>query len=234
MGLFSNLFRKDKAAQKSDKVKVLVTIASPSVRPELREADELLKEATARKKSGNIKGAVEALRASFELFSKLSYSYPIETYLRLPLYLQEAGQKDEAWAEFNKLIMWVNVEPRYLPEITPIEQSIVWDKMRLFLQREGNNDYAVQYAIWAYISWAVGLYMQKRNEELEAHKDKTNIQKALKAALHKANKELLIDRLTQIVVDALDNLPIVDYKTIAEAVQEEMIGVVDESSLEAR
>jgi hypothetical protein len=210
------------AAQKTDKVKVVVTMASPSVSPELSEAYKLLKEATAMKKSGNIKGAVETLRASYKIMSKNSNSYPIEPYLRLPLYLQEAGEKDEAWGEFNELILWVNAKPRYSPEVTPMEQSIVWDKMRLFLQREGNNDSAVQYAVWAYVSWAVGLYMQKRNQELKAYKAKTNIQKALRAALHKADKELLTDRLTQIVVDALDNLPIVDYKRIAEAVQEEM------------
>lgn len=222
MGLFSNPFPKGEAAQKTDKVKVVVTMASPSVSPELSKADRLLKEATAKKKSGNIKGAVETLRASYKILSKHSVFYPIQTYLRLPLYLQEAGEKDEAWGEFNELIMWVNAKPRYSPEVTPMEQSIVWDKMRLFLQREGNNDYAVQYAVWAYISWAVGLYMQKRNKELEAYKAKLNIQKALKAPLHKADKEFLIDGLTQIIVDALGNLPIVDYKRIAEAVQEEM------------
>jgi hypothetical protein len=122
----------------------------------------------------------------------------------------------------EKMDALLNAHADIVKEVTPMEQSIVWDKMRLLLQREGNNDYAVQYAVWAYISWAVGLYMQKRNKELKAYKAKTNIQKALKAALHKADKELLIDRLTQIIVDALDNLPIVDYRRIAEAVQEEM------------
>ena len=222
MGLFGSLFQKDEAPQKTHKVKIEVTMASPSVSPELVKADKLLKEATTKKKSGDINGAIKALRDSYKLLNENSMLYSIQTYLRLPLYLQEAGKSDEAWRKFNHLIMWVNTKPRYSPEVTPMDQSIIWDKMRLFLQREGKNDYAVQFAIWAYLSWAVGLYMQKREEELEACKVETNIQNALKTSLHKANKEVLTDRLVKIILDSLNNLPIVDYKEIAKTVQEEM------------
>jgi len=199
-----------------------VIIDSPAVYSGLSEADKLLKEATTKKKSGDINGAIKALRDSYKIINENPTSYPIETYLRLPLYLQEAGKGDEAWSEFNQLIMWVNTKSRYSPEVTPMELSIIWDKMRLHLQREGKNDYAVQFAVWSYISWAVGLYMQKRKDELKTYKAETNIQKALKTSLHKADKEFLTDRLIKTILNSLNNLPIVDYKEIAKAVQEEM------------
>jgi hypothetical protein len=203
-------------------VKIKVSMVSLPASPELIKADNLLKKATAKKKSGDINGAIEALRASYKILNEQHVLSTIETYLRLPLYLQEAGRTDEAWREFNELIMWVNRKPRYSPEVTPMEQSIIWDKMRLFLQREGRNSDAVEFAVWAYLSWAAGLYAQKREEELKAHKTKENIQKALKAVLSKANKESLTDRLTKIISDTLGNLPIIDYKKVAEAIREEM------------
>ena len=201
---------------------VEVTMASSSVSPELVEVDKLLKEATIKKKSGDINGAIKALRDSYKILNENSMLYSIQTYLRLPLYLQEAGKSDEAWSEFNQLIMWANTKPRYSPEVTPMDLSIIWGKMRLHLQREGKNDYAVQFAVWSYLSWAVGLYMQRREDELKAYKAETNIQKALKASLHKADKEFLTDRLVKIILDSLSSLPRVDYKEVAKTVREEM------------
>jgi hypothetical protein len=209
-------------AQYQQQYQQQVKMASPSVSSGLAEADKLLKEATTKKKSGDINGAIKALRDSYKMINENPMSYPIQTYLRLPLYLQEAGKGDEAWSEFNQLIMWVNTKQRYSPEVTPMELSIIWDKMRLHLQREGKNDYAVQFAVWSYLSWAVGLYMQKRKDELKAYKAETNIQKALKTSLHKAGKEFLTDRLIKIILNSLNNLPVVDYKEVAKTVQEEM------------
>lgn len=222
MGLLGSLFGKGDAPLKNHKVKEEATMTFTSVSPELVEADKLLKEATTKKKSGDIDGAIKALRDSYKILNENSMLYSIQTYLRLPSYLQEAGKSDEAWGEFNQLIMWVNTKPRYSPEVTPMDLSIIWDKMRLYLQREGKNDYAVQFAVWSYLSWAVGLHMQKREDELEAYKAETNIQKALKTSLHKAEKEFLTDRLVEIILDSLNKLPVVDYKEIAETVHEVM------------
>lgn len=182
----------------------------------------LLREASQKKKSGNLDGAIEVLKTAYKELDKSRSFFPIEVYLRLPLYLQESGKKDDAWAEFNRLVSWVNSKPRYSPEVAPMELSAIWDKMRLFLQREGKNDYAVQFAVWSYLSWAVGLYIQKRQDELSTYKEEANIQKALKAALRKADKEFLTDRLVKTILDSLDNLPAVDYKEIARTVQEEL------------
>ena len=109
--------------------------------------DELLKQATIKKNSDDLDGAIKLLRTAYKELDKSSMFYSIQTYLRLPLYLQEAGRNNEAWEEFNRLVLWINSKPRYSAEVTPMEQSIIWDKMRLFLQREGKNEHAIQFGV---------------------------------------------------------------------------------------
>jgi hypothetical protein len=69
-----------------------------------RDPSELLREATAKKKGGDMEGATKLLREAYVAISKVSTIYSIDTFLRLPLYLQEAGRSDEAWREFNRLL----------------------------------------------------------------------------------------------------------------------------------
>ena len=219
-GCDMGLFTKDKKNEVSFSIELKSSIEMGTD----DTVQRLLTEASQKRKNGNLDGAIEVLKAAYKELDKHSWSFPIAVYLRLPLYLQESGKKDEAWEEFNRLVLWVNSKPRYSPEVTPMDLSAIWDKMRLFLQREGKNDYAVQFAVWSYLSWAVGLYMQKREDELVAYKAETNIEKALKTSLHKAGKEFLTNRLVKIVLNSLGNLPAVDYREIAKTVQEELRG----------
>lgn len=67
-------------------------------------SSELLKEATQKKSDKDLDGAITCLRKAYKLMSHSNISYPIETYLRLPLYLQQAGHYNESIAEFEKLL----------------------------------------------------------------------------------------------------------------------------------
>ena len=186
--------------------------------------DELLKQATIKKNNGDLDGAIKLLKDAYEELDKSSMLYSIQTYLRLPLYLQEAGRKDEAWGEFNRLILWVNSKSRYSAGVTPMEQSIIWDKMRLFLQREGKNEYAVQFGVWSYLSWSVGLYTQKRKDELDAYASKSSIEKTVKPLLKRAKKEAYQVSIVNMISNQLKNLPKLDFKQIADTIQKELKG----------
>lgn len=188
----------------------------------MNNPDELLKQATAQKNAGDLPSAIKSLKIAYEELNKNSMLYPIQTYLRLPLYLQEAEIKDEAWEEFNKLILWVNSKPRYSPEVTPMEQSIIWDKMRLFLQREGRNEYAIQFGVWSYLSWAVGLHIQGRKDELNTYKSIANIHKTIRPILKRAKREALAERIAYIIGNTLENLPEINFKEIANTIQKEL------------
>ena len=67
-------------------------------------ASELLKEATARHDAKDFDGAVGCLRKAYPLLADSSTSYPIATYVRLPLYLQKARRLKEAEREFEALL----------------------------------------------------------------------------------------------------------------------------------
>jgi hypothetical protein len=82
-------------------------------------------------------------------------SYTIEQWLRLPLFLQQAGRFDEAMLEFGELI--AEMKPRIAREfghatanvrrsVVSSELSRLYDKMRLACQREKLAAEAERYA----------------------------------------------------------------------------------------
>lgn len=58
---------------------------------------ELLKNTTKRKKAGDYEGGIRLLREAYREIERGTITYPIDTYLRLPLFLFDAGHRDEAW-----------------------------------------------------------------------------------------------------------------------------------------
>ena len=212
------LFKKDKKNEVSFSIELKSSIEMGTD----DTVQRLLKEASQKKKNGNLGGAIEVLKVAYKELDKHSWSFPIAVYLRLPLYLQESGKKDEAWEEFNKLVLWVNSKPRYSPEVTPMELSAIWDKMRLFLQREGKKEYAITFGVWSYLSWAKGLHQQKRTSELETYTNNENITKSMSPLLKKAGKESFLERITKLVSDSLKQLPDLDFKNIASLIKTEL------------
>jgi len=182
------------------------------------DQDILLREATAKKGAGDINGAIDILRKAYHEISNGETIYPVSTFLRLPLYLQEAGRNDEAWREFNRLLTRGYPKQGANPEIIPMDWSVIYDKMRLFLQREGKNDLAVRFGILSHLSWAIGLHRQGRKPELKQHISKEAIEGATTKLLTKANK---VDRLAEVVTviqKQIDCMPEVDFSELAEAI----------------
>jgi len=133
----------------------------------MNNADNLLKKATEFQKKGEMEKAIRLLRQAYTEIERSKIIYPVQTFLRLPMYLQEHRKTDEAWGEFNRLIMEGYPNQMKDPGLIPMDHSIIYDKMRLFLQREGKNDLAVRFGIFSHIYWAIGLHKQARRRELE-------------------------------------------------------------------
>jgi hypothetical protein len=162
-------------------------------------ASDLLKMATEKRDADDLNAAVGLLREAYTAIGNDYVSYPVSTFLRLPLYLQQAGRNDEAWREFNLLLTRGFPNQIKNLELLPMENSQIYDKMRLFLQREKKFDLAVRFGLWSYISWAVGLYRQKRKAELEDYIDRENIEENVVALLKKAKKLNFKDELVDVV-----------------------------------
>jgi hypothetical protein len=176
------------------------------------EISDLLKNATAKKSSGDIDGAIVSLKKAYDGIKDTDICYPVETFLRLPLYLQAAKRNDEAWREFNNLIAFGFPNQMNDPEIKPFEESTIYDKMRLFLQREGKNELAILFGIYSYLKAAIALHRQKRNSELANHKEE--VEENLKTLLKKAKREHLIKQYSDIVKKELKQIDQIDLTIV--------------------
>ena len=183
-----------------------------------KDPDTLLKEATAKKNAGDLENAIKLLRDAYKEIGRGSIIYPVDTFLRLPLYLQEAKKNDEAWREFNLLLTKGYPNQMNNPELIPMEHSIIYDKMRLFLQREGKSELAVRFGIFSYLSWAIGLYRQKRKDELKAYTSRETFEETIKKLLKKAKKENLIEKINPIVEEQIKHLPNIDFGELAKRI----------------
>ena len=183
-------------------------------------ASDLLKMATEKRDAGDLDEAVELLRKAYAEIGNDYVSYSVSTFLRLPLYLQQTGRNDEAWREFNLLLTRGFPNQIQNLELLPMEHCQIYDKMRLFLQREKKFDLAVRFGLWSYISWAVGLHRQKRKAELEGYIDRDNIEENVVALLKKAKKLNLKDELVDVVEAETKALPNIDFGKLGRKIDE--------------
>ena len=116
-----------------------VTLSFPDRDPEL---ERLSKEATAARGAKDWPRAIAALRMADERMAGKPIGYGIEGWLRLPLFLAEAGRWDEAKIEFLRLLNDLRVlGPWEVPKWS--QRGTIFDKMRLSLQRAGKPRAAV-------------------------------------------------------------------------------------------
>jgi hypothetical protein len=177
-------------------------------------ADELLKKATTAHDAGDLDGAINLLQQAYSEIARGPVSYSVETFLRLPLYLQQARREAEAWHEFNLLLTRGFPNQLNHPDVIPMEHSRIYDKMRLCLQRQRQFDRAVRFGVLSFISWAMGLDRQQRGEELDGYIDVENIEANVLPLLVKAKKPQLKDEVVSLVVAETKHLRSVDLEVL--------------------
>jgi len=188
-----------------------------------KEPNELLKEATAKKKAGNLEGAIDVLKMAYKAIEKQGGGYTVEVFLRLPMYLQAAGRSDEAWNELARLLKSGYSGQLKSADVLPMEHALIYDKIRLFLQREGKHDQAVGFGICAYLAWPIGLCRQNRTSELKQWRKRNAADDTILELLKKAEKEHLLPQLRDLVNSRIGQLPNIDL----EAVKEEVDSIVE-------
>ena len=171
---------------------------------EKSKAQTLLKEASARKQAGDTEGAISLLKEAYAEIAKSEKIWNVSPFLRLPMYLQELGREDEAWQELN-LIISKDYPGQPKDKLTlMIEHSMVYDKMRLFLQRSGKNEKAVKYGILAYVTLAHALHKQGRMAELEVYISQNKPEAIVQKLLKKAEREDLLKQMCDMLKAELD------------------------------
>ena len=169
-------------------------------------ADKLLRMAT-EYKTDDINKAIDYLKKAYIEIAKTKTEYSVETFLRLPLYLQEANKSNEALIEFNNLLNNGYPNEHRIKILIPMHQARIYDKLRLFWQREKQPVKAISYGVYSILLDALGLYRQKRKEELNFIKDKAHIIDRIIPLYKKAQKLDLIDKAADLILTELQKLP---------------------------
>ena len=167
-------------------------------------ASGLLRRATALHERGELAEAIETLREAYAAIASDSKNHTVTTFLRLPAYLQEAGQREEAWdALFDLLKNGYPTQPK-TPELIAMDRSAIYRALQLFLERDGHFLHAVLYGVLASYHWASGLRAQKRCAEFAAFATPRRLGEELGKLLRKANRLDLIPVLVPVVKTELD------------------------------
>jgi hypothetical protein len=189
-------------------------------------SSKLLKQATAKKKEGDLDGAVDMLRQAYQQIDREPVEHTTTTYLRLPKYLQSAGRNDEAWAEFNRLLVEGHPSQKRDPISLPGDHSQIYDAMRLFLQREKRPDRAIRSGIMSFLYGYVSLHNWSRSREESAEyrielreqfregTTRQEIENMLSKLLKKAKCEEKLPTLTAIVQRAVKQIPNFDITVV--------------------
>lgn len=169
---------------------------------------ELNREATRQKNAGNLDKAITALQEVQRCMRDSSLMYPTESWLRLPLFLQEGNRFDEAMEEFNRILLEADgriaKEFSHQPEFyhrgaTHHVRATTYDKMRLACDREGLPDEAMKYA-------------DLRDEHLERHykfKDEWEEFRTQERARRRAEREKRFPSLAKRNMAVSDDVPAV-------------------------
>lgn len=184
--------------------------SSPQATVVNRDSAALLKEATVAEKEGRMDEAINLLRDAYAAMDRETNGQPFsvyrwEPYLRLPMYLQATGRVDEAWREFHSLKQ--RTAEQLSHDLMPMAHSAIEDKQRLFLQREGKAIDAVQLGIMSLLSWATGLHLQGRIDELAEFCSRAAVEGRVRPLLKKAKREDATSKVSDVVNNQLKLIP---------------------------
>jgi len=165
----------------------------------------LLKEATQRKKSDDLAGAIACLKSAYKIMCEKPEWFSAESACRLPMYLCENKQVQEGWDTFIDIC---KRSDRY-------SISVVYNKMRLFLQRTGKPLNAVKYGIFSCLAEMVNGYLNnevaKKNGGCQVQIISTMSEDEIEKLLKKAKRAEITSNVKNIVDKYFDQIPKVDF-----------------------
>lgn len=166
---------------------------------------ELLRRADAAQADGQLPAAVDLLRRAYKRIRHRGDFFHAEVFTRLPLMLQESGESTLAWTELCQLLEkgCPGTNRHCHPATRWLDSATIFDKMRLFLQREGEWDLAVLCGIQYYRCRYHACLREPKLGKTGPMRSHKAIQCLLAPLLNKANKAHLLDAFTVAVHEAL-------------------------------
>jgi len=195
-----------------------LTAQGVATAPKALRADDYLREAAQLKDENDLEGAVKLLRRGFEEIKREKALYAIDTFLRLPLYLQQAGRDKDAWQEFNLLL--THGYPNQPRDVVLIyqERGKVLEKMRWYLQHDGKEAIASVYEIFAQVCKAVAVHKENRTREMRAFFTKAVCNECIDGLKKYPGNLGRLQPIKEAIVDELGRFPDVDFDKLAERI----------------
>ncbi|WP_144036951.1 hypothetical protein [Synechococcus sp. MW101C3] len=129
------------------------------------QASETLKVATELYRDGNVPAAVLVLKEAYKKIENSSVSYGIDTYLRLPSYLQKLGRYDEAWGFLNNLLARGYPNQIQNEALILLARSKIYKAMCRLLQHEGKGRTAIIFGAASIVAEAQYYYLQSEEKD---------------------------------------------------------------------
>jgi hypothetical protein len=158
------------------------------------------------------------LHEGYDEIRQANALFPVDSFLRLPTYLQQAGKASDAWQEFHDLLfLGYTNQPR---DVTLIAQdrTKIFDKMRLFLEAEGKSDDAAVFGVFSRVCKGISLHLEGRTTELRTCFNRsscTQFVRGLKAYTGDLGK---LQGIKSAIVGELDEYPKIDFDLLAQRI----------------
>lgn len=149
------------------------------------------------------------------------------------MYLQQAGQNDEAWRTLKTLLNDYGLsDAKQNEQIVPMARSVIYDKMRLFWQREGKAQAAVKYGILSHMQWLWGLHRQHRREEFRECAKRETIEGVVEPLLKKAKSLHYSSPICDLVAAEVTRMPGIDETSLGSAIDQLVLGALTSNGRE--
>lgn len=187
--------------------------------------DALIEKAEIHKKKNDYDRAILYLRKAFDLNIYNNIKYPIDTYLKLPIYLNKSGKIIEAWEEFQKLRNNILNATYELGLNDYFDLGTIDNQILIYLRRKRKRTEALYYALYAYISNLNILILRKNIPDFadvkkgtirEIHEmiDPNYIIDYISHYLRNTEHESKISGISSMLVEAISSSPNNNYSDI--------------------
>lgn len=187
-------------------------------------ATELLKVATALKKDKKLKQACEKLKEAY--MAEGGEFLPVESRLRLPMYLQAAGENEQGLEELKKIV----IDPAFSDVFS---QLAIANQMRIFFDKEKNYHQSLVYLVWALCKGNESAYYSLLDKDLsgeqrqyftkaiESRQSIEGLKERLQKPLKKIGRENEIEALCAKVADYLRGKKKYDINAVIKILSQE-------------
>jgi hypothetical protein len=187
--------------------------------PPRSKAEDLLEQASLQKEAGDPESAIKLLRQAFDQIKKENRAFPVDTYLALPLYLQQAGHKKECWDTLAHLLF--RGYPGQVQDATLIAQdrAKILDKMRIFLEADDQKESAAVYEAFSMVFKGIALYREQRTRELKVWFNRENCTEYLHGLKKYKGHLGRAHELHAILLEEIGQYPELDFERMGQRVE---------------